>query len=296
MMREPSPTGTPQLPDILSMVFDDANALDALINGTEKSEEIIGKLVCDTGHDLEKQNALLRGLIQVMAHFEVTNQRSAALRIINSQLLGAMITDHSDEISKSYSDAIGQQVPEGTLFSDGPIDILLNAGISIAPRLAWNTKQWKDIHAAWDALADRFPHINQRFHIRTRYQKMYDRRSPDPRRDARIEAYRTQGLGVPAIAKKERVSSDTIKRILTRLIALGRCKKLNARTDAEQREYDELKPQVEHYRNAGLGNKEIAEKLGKDRRLIDQIASDLVRERKITTIVPAKDTRGDTNE
>jgi hypothetical protein len=295
-MSENFPVGTPRLPDALHRLFDDTQTLAELINGTETSNAIIQTLVQTIGDSAEEQCTVLQGLFNAMDTFEATNRRSAALTIISNPLFRTMIIERSDDVSQAYLHAIGKQTREGELFDNGPIDILLRTGTAIAPYLAWNTKQWDGLHAAWDALAQQFPHLNQRLHIRSEYEHMHDRRSPDPRRDMRVEAYRDQGLDIPHMAKKERVSNSTIEKIVKRLIMLGRCRRLNTRTDAEQREYDELKPQVERFRNEGLGNKKIAEKLGKDRRLIDRIAGDLIEEEKITPILPVKDTRGDTKE
>lgn len=281
MSLDTFPSGAPHLPGVLSLVLDEPEFLNALIEKNEGSKAVVENVIEKVGENPELQKQLLVGLIHVMSTVEITNRRSAALTIITDQRLGTMITEHSDDVFREYLQAIMTQKPDAALCDDGSLNILVHAGIAIAPRLAWNAKQWKEVKNTFDVLANRYPYIKQGDRIPSQYAEMHQRRSPDPYRDDRIEKYLLKGLSHKVIAKKEKISVAVVETTRTRLIAQGRIRKRNARSEDEEERWKKLKREVKRLRKNDIRNKVIAKLLDVRYEDVTSAISELIAEKEL---------------
>ncbi|MBI4252696.1 hypothetical protein HY623_00730 [Candidatus Uhrbacteria bacterium] len=284
-MQEGYPTGAPSLPDDLAQLLTTPGTLNALlIEKGERSSAIIQKLAEEMERHPERQEESLTGLIRAMGYFEATNQRGAAFEIIKNPLLARMITLHSHAIHASYLDVVGRQTSEGSMAPDSPIRVLLDAGIALSPYLAWDAKrEWREVRMAWNALADRYPGLNQQFNIRLDFLEMYERRSPDPVLDWRVQDLRNSRRNITAkeIAKKAPASESAVNTSIARLIRDERVRKLNARSPEQQARHEKIKQEVDRLLANDIRPQIIAKLLNIDANKVYAARSELAIEKEI---------------
>lgn len=181
--------------------------------------------VNEIGDNPEIQKYLLKTLFQAAAiegAQEVTDRRDGAFAILTDQAIQPIMKAHSFVLHDAYIEAIGQQTVRNDSVS-GSINTLLDTGKAIAPYLPHDLRSIRQIANAWEAVAGKFPTINDQFHIRSKLEEIKQRMSPTWVIDNKVEMLRRRSsLHNEEIAQLIGEGYNAVVVSVRRLIAAGR--------------------------------------------------------------------------
>ena len=248
--------------------------LRALLAGGPSKDIVLQEITATLEKDPVGQACFLRIIFSNLAReggLEVTNRRDRALAILTdtaedgtvrlNETLTPFVQSNAPLVYEAYINGIQQQKRENDPFS-GSINTLLDVGKAIAPCVLTGSQERQQVADAWERVAEQFPTLNERFHIRSRIEEIKNRISPVAQLDRDVEPLRQQGLTNPQIAQQLGRKVQDIANSARRLIADGRIEPAPKGKPISQATI-QLDSQVEQLRKQRLSNSQIAERLGR---------------------------------
>lgn len=167
-----------------------------MLTGKEDEQERVIRKSLSSLTDPALQKIFLQSIIYVLSkegESDETDRRDAVLEVLKISSVVDLLSQNGDPVFDSYLQALGSQTKDNDPFA-GSINSLLEAGVFMSPYFPQDDLSRKQLEHSIDQLAKHFFSDDERDHIKSFRDEMFERMTLKGSRDARVEYWRMKKI------------------------------------------------------------------------------------------------------